>query len=647
MPSRLHFRTVVISLLCCLVVLPLASAQKTKLTRVQVQQLIQAQTPDEVIAKEIQDRGLSFPVDRKIVGALSAKGAGPLTLAALREQIREGEVEVRDTEPGSQLHLDGIVAGNADTLGYFALKEVPEGNHELRVKKDGYRDFQVQFTLANKEDKQLSAPLEWLGGYLSVSAQPADAVIHITGPQSFDGGTTDIKCHTGSYTFTASAEGYVPQTRTFQVDAGEHHAEQVHLAIDQAFVASLLADAKAKFDTRNFSGAIESTRKLLKLTPNEAKTEEILAEASFQTGDFQSFLDAGSKAIASRGEVTVLLMHKHSFPHYIVHDVTLIVDRLNVTYLPATDTKGCKIQRFTQPLRTLRSIGVQRDDNGVLELHLEFLSIKKSILSNHTDAYGNQLIVLDLVMGGSTTNQHFFNSQSQLVQQPANAEYALSSVVGLIKWAAAHPEPTQLSSQVGSTTTGTTPNGQDLCSDYNSCLSAGNQRLFHDEDRSSAIPYFQHALDFRKDATGWIYLGTAYLRAGRPTDVTTAWDEFLKINKQIGMPVCRSNGFDECESGMLILGPKNVTWQVAGRTVFDVPATKVKVIGNDDHQSEGFISFGLEVDGTKYDFEFVTVGVPLNKGSKHVFTDVQGMAQQRIVGDYMSQTIKKLAAGGF
>jgi hypothetical protein len=71
------------------------------------------------------------------------------------------------------------------------------------------------------------------------------------------------------------------------------------------------------------------------------------------------------------------------------------------------------------------------------------------------------------------------------------------------------------------------------------------------------------------------------------------------------------------------------------------------VTGNDDHQSEGYISFGLEVDGTKYDFEFVTVGVPLTKGSKHVFTDAQGMAQQWTVGDYMSQTIKKLAAGGY
>ena len=121
----------------------------------------------------------------------------------------------------------------------------------------------------------------------------------------------------------------------------------------------------------------------------------------------------------------------------------------------------------------------------------------------------------------------------------------------------------------------------------------------------------------------------------------------MKIKKQIGMPLCQSGGSGECESGMLVLGPKNVTWQVAGRIVFDIPAAEVKVIGNEDHRSEGFVSFGLGVNGTKYDFEFVTLGAPPTKGSKHVFTDAQGMAQQWTVGEYVSQTIQRLAAGAF
>jgi len=655
----LHLRTMVFGLLFCVAVLSPASAQEAKLTRVQVQQLVQAQIPDETIAKEIQDSGLSFLVDHKTVEAFAAKGAGPLTLGALREQIHEGEVEVRSTEPGSQMFLDGKEVGNADAGGYFVVRQMPEGNHELTAKKEGYRDAHVQFTLTNKEQKQIFLPLEWLGGYLSISAQPTEAAIHVAGPQSIDGGATDLKCQPGSYTVTASAEGYTSQTRTFQVGAEEHHAERLQLAVDPAFVASLMADAKAKFTAGNFSGAISSARKLLMLTPGEAKAEQIFAEASFKTGDFKSFQDTGIAAVADGGEVTVPLMHLHggewNGKFSIIHDVTLTLDISGITFKQVSKAEGCMIEGFKLPYALITEINtfgpVDRfapDPKGHRYLRLNFISPTKEIRF-HTpliwnDGSGRQVVRFDFAIRGATIlpKQEMGGRSYIPIQSPEHAGEVLGSVSDLIT-AAGRLEPAQSNRQGGSAASGTTPSALISCPDYDSCLRAGNQKLFHDEDRSSAIPYFQHALDFRKDATGWIYLGTAYLRAGRPADVFSAWNEFLKINKQIGMPVCRSNGFDECESGMLVLGPKNVTWQVAARTVFDVPATKVEVIGNQDHQSEGYISLGLEVNGTEYEFEFVTVGVPLNKGSKHVFTDAQGMAQQRTVGDYISQTIKTMA----
>ena len=471
---------------------------------------------------------------------------------------------------------------------------------------------------------------------------------------SFKGRATDLKCPPGSYTITASLEGYVTQTHTFQVGVGEHHAERLQLAVDPAFVASLMADAEAKFAAGNFTGAVESARKLLTLTPGEAKAEGILAEASFQTGDFQSFMDAGIITIQAGGEITVPLMHIHykavsvANPYSMLHDVYLTLDRSSLTFKPVSAEKGCALEGFTRPYSELSGVDYRQDNSFKTILELRFVTHKTVggfVIGQHDEA-GKQLQSLDFVASGSKLGPKYY-SPLQSPENAVKADLALSSVSVLIKAAAGRLEPAQANHQGISGAAGTTPSVPVACSDYDSCLSTGNQRLFHDEDRSSAIPYFQHALDFRKDATGWIYLGTAYLRAGRPTDVFTAWDEFLKIKKQIGMPVCHSNGLSECESGMLILGPKNVTWQVSGRTVFDIPATEVKVIGNQDHQSEGYISFGLEVDGTKYDFEFLTVGVPLNNGSKHVFTDAQGMAQQWTVGDYMLQTIKKLAAGEY
>ena len=265
-----------------------------KLTLLQIEGLVAHGVPDSTMAAQIQKRGLAFTPKPANLDSLQAKGAGPLTLAAIealasktpsraetnaggkvagrhpRAALGMGTVEIR-TEPGSAVLLDGKEAGNAGyfnaNAGLIGLEDVTEGNHELTAKKAGFQDAHVGFTLADKEDKQVSLPLQWLGGFLTVVAQPAGAAIKVTGPQSNDGSTTDLKCLPGTYTVTVSFEGYVPQTRNFQVAMGEHHAEQVQLALDPAFVASLLADAKAKLSSGNPSGAAESARRILRLPP--------------------------------------------------------------------------------------------------------------------------------------------------------------------------------------------------------------------------------------------------------------------------------------------------------------------------------------------------------------------------------------------
>jgi len=66
---------------------PLEGFQKTRLSQAQVQQLVAIGAPDQVIAQEIQDRGLDFTPTQKMVEDLQHHGAGPQTLTAVRELV--------------------------------------------------------------------------------------------------------------------------------------------------------------------------------------------------------------------------------------------------------------------------------------------------------------------------------------------------------------------------------------------------------------------------------------------------------------------------------------------------------------------------------------------------------------------------------
>jgi hypothetical protein len=221
------------------------SAQKPKLSLANVEQLIQLPGPDmdESLASAIRSRGLGFTLTRKTMDKLAAKAKGkPHSLAALRELVvlSKGSVEVH-TEPRALIILDGKEFGFADAGGLFDSQNVFEGDHELLCRSAGYRDAGSKFSMDSNEAKKFTFPLEWIGGYLSVSASPADAKIAVSGPRSSYGSLTDAKFPTGSYTATVSSDYYQPQTRHFQIVAGEHHVEHFQLAMD-------IEAAKAKAD---------------------------------------------------------------------------------------------------------------------------------------------------------------------------------------------------------------------------------------------------------------------------------------------------------------------------------------------------------------------------------------------------------------
>ncbi|MGA9061062.1 MAG: hypothetical protein WB341_05265 [Terracidiphilus sp.] len=415
------------------------------------------------MAAQIQRRGLAFTPTPAILDELRAKGAGPQTLAAIEALVSKapphqeaphkvssggegtaaqpkkpthgaGILEVH-TEPGSNLLLDGKEVGNANNVGagFFRLEDVAEGNHELMAKQEGFQDAHVSFTLANKEEKQISLPLERLAGFLTVLSQPSGAEILISGPKTFSGVTNDVACPPGSYTATVSMEGYVSEARTFQVGPGEHHIESIQLAIDSAYVAQLNADATAKLDARNPAGAIEAARKVLKFSPGDASAAQIIAEASFLTGDTSTFANLGSQAIQGGKTVSVQLMHVHNFPRRMINPATLTISASGLA-ISVTAGGGDKIPPSID-FNVITRDEVIRDQTGAVELHISYLSKPPG-----TTAVGS-VHDLDFVADGSSvvsqqTRQPgaivAFGGQTASIRSPQNAPQLLQGIADLI-----------------------------------------------------------------------------------------------------------------------------------------------------------------------------------------------------------------------
>lgn len=261
---------------------PAQYAQQAKLTQTQVLHLVEVHAPDDLVASQIRARGISFPVTTKLIDSLAAHGAGARTLAELREQIRTGTVEVH-TEPGASVSLDGKAAGMANQMGVLVVSDITPGSHNLMASKDSFGKGQNAFVLGNREYKRISIPLQWTGGYLTLSILPPEAAVSVTGPQSFTGATSNAMCLAGTYTVTASADGYAPLKHEFEVAAGEHHVEQIRLSADPAVISRMEDQIRKEMAAGNLRDALALAHKAAALSPSDPTAAALLSDVTFQT----------------------------------------------------------------------------------------------------------------------------------------------------------------------------------------------------------------------------------------------------------------------------------------------------------------------------------------------------------------------------
>jgi hypothetical protein len=337
-----------------------------------------------------------------------------------------GSLEVH-TEPGGQLLLDTKPVGIADSQGLLLLQQVPAGNHDLVAQSIGYQDAHVQFSLTNNEAKQLSLPLVWLGGYLSVSVQPSIAIVNVSGPKIFQAGSSEIQCPAGTYTVTASSDGYLSQTRTVHVAAGEHHSETFELVVDPAVLLRKLDGAKSKLAAGDPAGAEQDADAVLAQSHDNPDAAAIVAESAFQQGDMNRFVDAGARAILGGKQVTVRMMHAHTVLAMWIHSVDITISESGISLVSNPPDSRCKIPPSVG-FDLIQSAQVVRDpQRGFLDLHIQYAS----------KPHGAILHDLDFVPEGSQTVAtrqpgQVFGSGASTVQEPGNAAQTLDGILRLM-----------------------------------------------------------------------------------------------------------------------------------------------------------------------------------------------------------------------
>lgn len=142
-----------------------------------------------------------------------------------------------------------------------------------------------------------------------------------------------------------------------------------------------------------------------------------------------------------------------------------------------------------------------------------------------------------------------------------------------------------------------------------------------------------------------MWLGRTYLRNGQTAEASSAWDKALGLGANLLIGACHERTLQPCERGDLSLSAKSVSFLANGsQTVFTATPSDIVPKGVFNNYQMGHVSFGMQVGGKKYNFDFFPLGVTCQV-QLFVNCPQQGVAQQLAVANYVIQTLAKLGSG--
>ena len=194
------------------------------------------------------------------------------------------------------------------------------------------------------------------------------------------------------------------------------------------------------------------------------------------------------------------------------------------------------------------------------------------------------------------------------------------------------------------------PAASSSCSDYESCMKNGEASLEKPEGGAEALTEFEKAS--RLDPTKTEPLtgkGYAYLQMAEYDHAVYVWDSALKLGSTLSISVCHA-GFACGDTGYFLLSTKEVSFvNKKGQRQFAAAPSAVtsevgspKVLFANAQIAAYFVQ--LKVSGKNYRFYYGPKGAQCKE---NFMCQEPGLTQQKVVAEYVHNTIERLRAGSF
>lgn len=410
----------------------LGETQKKKpLSLLQIQKLITAGTPDDVIAGEIGDRGINFGLDNPTIASLAKRGAGPRTVGALTVYLPKGSIVISSSPSESRVLVDDSFLGQTDAAGMLKLTNVPAGQHKITIRNSRYREGVFVVNLEANEEEHVTARLELVVGFLSVDTMRS-ARIEISGIGRFDGPLNRLEIPAGAYAVTVSRPLHFSATKDITVATGKETSLSVALEVDQEAVNRLIASARTAYSRKQYDRAASLARELLAAMPQNSDALTVLASSYFSQSNFLNFTETASQALDAGASLDFELKHHHSLGSSL-HPVRITVTNQSISYDPQTvGAQTCSYRSFTVPLKALKSVEIAGNRRNEIYLRLKFADVsnpKKTSKLNFADA-GSYF-----VRGQKTTAGGFIQYVGDTMVSRREADSAMSALVLVLQYA--------------------------------------------------------------------------------------------------------------------------------------------------------------------------------------------------------------------